>query len=203
MQRSRILIVGQLFFVFALCASVVFAQLNKEADRCKVVMAVEFRNTGEIGDIRRVNSNCEGSEHVDSESFWFAATEAARRIEFVPPIIERQPRTVVKEVTYLFDPNAERLLEEEPDREIIILHQPRAAYPRSDTGTVCIRGTVILRATFNADGAVESVNVVKGMPFGATENAIEAAKQIAFLPATRNGVPMTINRVVHFNFSIY
>lgn len=196
-----------IFFVSALCGSVAFGLVVVEShhgsDRCSVVLSVEFQSTGEIGEIRRVSSSCEGTEYVDTESFWFAATQAARRIGFVPPMIDKEPRTVVREVTYLFDPTSENVLEEEPDREIIILDQPLAAYPKSDTGTVCIRGTVILRTTFNADGTVGSINTLKGMPYGATESAIEAAKRIAFVPATRKGVPLTINKVVHFNFSIY
>ncbi|HUF05143.1 MAG TPA: energy transducer TonB [Aridibacter sp.] len=137
------------------------------------------------------------------ESFWFAALQAARRIEFVPPVIEGLPTTVVRQVTYSFDPKSESILESEPDREITILDKPRAAYPRTEGGSVCIRGTVILRVTFFADGNVGSIKVVKGLPYGATENAVEAAKQIRFLPPTKNGVPHTLNKIIHFNFSIY
>jgi len=57
--------------------------------------------------------------------------------------------------------------------------------------------------TFMANGSIGGVSTVKGLPYGLTEKAIAAARQIRFTPPMRNGQPYTVNKVVHFNFTIY
>jgi TonB family protein len=66
-----------------------------------------------------------------------------------------------------------------------------------------IQGTVVLRVTFQADGTIGTITVVKGLPDGLTDQAIIAAKKIEFIPATRDGVPVTSAKVLSFSFNIY
>ncbi|MEP7270592.1 MAG: TonB family protein [Acidobacteriota bacterium] len=66
-----------------------------------------------------------------------------------------------------------------------------------------IQGTVILRATFSADGRITDIRVVRGLPNGLTENAIQAAQRIRFQPALNNGVPITVRASLEFNFALY
>lgn len=66
-----------------------------------------------------------------------------------------------------------------------------------------VQGTVVLRATFSADGRITDIRVVRGLPMGLTENAIMAAQRIRFQPAIRNGVPITVNASLEFNFALY
>jgi TonB family protein len=66
-----------------------------------------------------------------------------------------------------------------------------------------IQGTVILRATFSADGRITDIRVVRGLPNGLTENAIVAAQRIRFQPALNNGVPITVRASLEFNFTLY
>ncbi len=54
-----------------------------------------------------------------------------------------------------------------------------------------IVGTVILRAVFAADGKVKLILVIKALPRGLTERAVEAARRIKFTPATLNGRPVS------------
>lgn len=65
------------------------------------------------------------------------------------------------------------------------------------------KGTVVLKATFQANGMVGKVAVQHGLAYGLTEAAIAAAKQMAFLPAHKNGRAVTIVKTVEFSFSIY
>jgi hypothetical protein len=58
-----------------------------------------------------------------------------------------------------------------------IISQPKAPYPTSERGSICMRGVVRLNVTFLETGAIGAIKIVSGMPFGATENAIEAAKK--------------------------
>lgn len=94
----------------------------------------------------------------------------------------------------------DRLEPNEPDSPLIILYKPSAKYPIPEAGTICMRGTVTLRVQFRFDGTIGNITVIKGLPYGATENAIEAAKQIQFLPEFRNSFFMTASRPVSFTF---
>ena len=60
-----------------------------------------------------------------------------------------------------------------------------------------------MRVTFLPSGQVGSVSPVSGLPYGLTEQAIAAAKQIRFEPAKKNGVPVTSVAIVEYNFNIY
>ena len=66
-----------------------------------------------------------------------------------------------------------------------------------------IHGTITLRVTFQANGDIGSVSPVNKLPFGLTKTAVEAAKQITFEPAMRNGVPATVVKQVQYTFVLY
>ncbi|CAN5367190.1 hypothetical protein BH10ACI1_BH10ACI1_22780 [soil metagenome] len=66
-----------------------------------------------------------------------------------------------------------------------------------------VQGTVTLRVTFNANGTIGSVSPVNSLPYGLTEQAISAAKQIQFEPAMRNGQAYSVTKQVQYNFTIY
>ncbi len=61
----------------------------------------------------------------------------------------------------------------------------------------------MLRVTFLADGRIGEVTPVAGLPLGLTANAIAAAKDIKFSPALKNGVPVSVTKMVQYSFTIY
>ncbi len=61
-----------------------------------------------------------------------------------------------------------------------------------------VQGVVILEAIIDRAGNVNQVRVLKGLPMGLTESAVEAASSWKFRPATRNGEPVA----VYFNLTI-
>ena len=61
-------------------------------------------------------------------------------------------------------------------------------------------GTVILRVVFTRTGTVENIQVIRGLPDGLTEKAIEAAKQIKFVPATKDGHPVSMWMQLEYTF---
>lgn len=65
-----------------------------------------------------------------------------------------------------------------------------------------VQGTVVLSAIFGADGGVHNIRVVRGLPSGLTEKAIEAARNIRFRPAVKNGVPVSVRMTLEFNFAV-
>lgn len=83
-----------------------------------------------------------------------------------------------------------------------ILAKPKPSYTDAARQNQ-VQGTVILRVTFLASGAIGSISPVKGLPNGLTEQAIAAARSIRFEPAKSNGVGQTVTKQVEYTFSIY
>lgn len=93
-------------------------------------------------------------------------------------------------------PNSEKLV------SIRISSKPRANYTDMARKNG-IEGTVRLRVTFLASGKIGSILPVSGLRDGLTEQAIAAARNIKFEPATRSGIPVSVVKLVEYNFSIY
>lgn len=83
-----------------------------------------------------------------------------------------------------------------------IVSMPKAEYPSQAEGLVCVQGIVRLKVEFLKTGEIGEIDVVSKLPF-VTENAIEAARKIKFIPALLNGYPVTVRRVVEIRFSLY
>ncbi|HYY95530.1 MAG TPA: energy transducer TonB, partial [Pyrinomonadaceae bacterium] len=66
-----------------------------------------------------------------------------------------------------------------------------------------VTGIVRLRAVLSASGEVTSISVVKPLPDGLTEKAIQAARQIKFRPAQKDGHVVSQYIVLEYNFNIY
>jgi TonB family protein len=66
-----------------------------------------------------------------------------------------------------------------------------------------ITGTVVLRVVFSSSGEVSNIRAVSLLPFGLTERAIDAARQIRFVPATRGGRPVSVYMQLEYNFNLY
>ena len=53
------------------------------------------------------------------------------------------------------------------------------------------------------DGHVKNILVVKGLPDGLTEKAVQAARQIKFTPAVKDGRPVSQFVILEYNFNGY
>ncbi|HYP53109.1 MAG TPA: energy transducer TonB [Pyrinomonadaceae bacterium] len=62
------------------------------------------------------------------------------------------------------------------------------------------RGMVRLRVVLSATGRVTLVTVLKHLPDGLTQKAIDAACEIKFTPAVKDGQPVAQQVVVEYNF---
>jgi TonB family protein len=83
-----------------------------------------------------------------------------------------------------------------------ILYKERAKYTEEARANK-IQGSVLVALTYTADGRITDIKVVRGLPDGLTESAIEAAKRIRFQPAMRNGQPVSVRGQLEFNFTLY
>ena len=66
-----------------------------------------------------------------------------------------------------------------------------------------VSGTVVLRAVFSSSGEVIQIRAVRTLPFGLTERAIAAARQIQFVPAVKGGQPVSVAMQLEYNFNLY
>ena len=85
---------------------------------------------------------------------------------------------------------------------MIVVWKPEPAYTesaRTDQRT----GTVVLKGIFTPAGQVIITAVVKGVKDGLTERAIEAAKNIKFFPAEKEGKPVSVSLQLEYNFNLY
>src|SRR5687768_853990 len=66
-----------------------------------------------------------------------------------------------------------------------------------------VTGTVVLKVVFASNGSVTNIRTVSGLPYGLTERAIAAARQIKFVPATKDGHPVSMWMQLEYNFNLY
>jgi TonB family protein len=64
-------------------------------------------------------------------------------------------------------------------------------------------GRVVLRVVFASNGEVVQIRAVRSLPFGLTERAIAAARQIRFEPAMKEGHPVSVFMQLEYNFNLY
>jgi TonB family protein len=83
-----------------------------------------------------------------------------------------------------------------------VLSKPEPTYTESARKNQ-ITGTVVLRAVFSSSGSVTNIHAVSGLPDGLTERAIAAARQIRFVPATKDGHPVSMWMELQYNFNLY
>ncbi|MEJ7709019.1 MAG: energy transducer TonB [Pyrinomonadaceae bacterium] len=84
----------------------------------------------------------------------------------------------------------------------IILSKPEPSYSE-EARKNNVTGTVVLRAILGASGQVLSVTPVQRLPYGLTEKAILAARQIKFRPATKDGRAVSQYVRIEYNFNMY
>jgi TonB family protein len=82
-----------------------------------------------------------------------------------------------------------------------ILAKPKPVY--SEEGRAKhIEGEVLLEVVFEANGKVRVLRVVRGLGHGLDESAVQAAEQIQFKPALKDGQPSDYTAVLHVVFQL-
>ncbi|MFL6230355.1 MAG: TonB family protein [Pyrinomonadaceae bacterium] len=66
-----------------------------------------------------------------------------------------------------------------------------------------VTGTVRLRMVLAADGTVKYIFALTRLPDGLTEEAIRAARSVKFVPATKDGHPVSQFVTIDYNFDIF
>jgi TonB family protein len=81
------------------------------------------------------------------------------------------------------------------------IYAPDPVYPE-EARQARVQGVVILQTIIDNLGKVTNVKVLKGLPSGLTEAAVEAVSQWKFNPATLEGKPVSVYYMVTITFSV-
>ena len=83
-----------------------------------------------------------------------------------------------------------------------ITYREKAKYTEEARENIT-HGVVSLNVVFRTDGSLSDIKVVKGLPYGLTEKAIDAARKIRFEPAIKDGQPVHVRGDLEFTFQLY
>ena len=98
--------------------------------------------------------------------------------------------------------DAKAYLGKEVDTKVRLLSKPEPDYT-DEAKQKGVRGVVVLKAVFSASGKVTNIRVVQGLSDGLTERAIAAAKQIKFIPASKEGKFVSMWMQLEYNFNLF
>ena len=107
-------------------------------------------------------------------------SRSAELIVEIPPIRDEEP------------------LQGTPDREAVLIIRPRPHQSRPRG----ISGEVVLRALLSATGTVSKVEVISG-PKSLREVSIQAASNVKFIPAEKDGKLVSVWKKFSYSFSSY
>jgi periplasmic protein TonB len=82
-----------------------------------------------------------------------------------------------------------------------ILGRPTPGYTE-EARRAQVEGAVKLSVVLDADGTVSAINVVRGLGHGLDEKAIEAARQLRFVPAQKDGHRVSVRVFLEFKFTL-
>ncbi len=82
-----------------------------------------------------------------------------------------------------------------------VLHRVEPRYTET-ARKIRVEGVVVLSLLIDTGGRVADVTVLRGLPFGLTENAVSAARQWQFEPCTFNGDPVNVRYTLTVRFRI-
>lgn len=86
------------------------------------------------------------------------------------------------------------------DRPLEITYKPQ---PKRRDGQDCATGTVVLRVTFLSTGKIGEITAVSGLGYALTESAIDAAREIKFKAAIKDGKAVTLTKSISYSFDFY
>jgi len=179
-----------LFFVLLFSASVVFAQEEVVSEREK---GFEFYDKGEYQKAVETLQKVVQINKKDRKAWLYLGMS-----QFKSPG-KSKPAKAFKAADKISDEETEA---SENQTKVKIISKPRASYT-DEARQNQTQGTVKLAIEFGADGTIKTVFAFQTLPYGLTENCLQAVKGIKFDPATKDGKPYTTIKIVSYSFTIY
>jgi len=83
----------------------------------------------------------------------------------------------------------------------VCMHCPEPSYthPAREAN---FQGTLLLDVVVSPNGEMKSAKIMRGLPFGLNDKAINAIRQWKFRPATLNGQPVTVQVMIELAFHL-
>jgi TonB family protein len=152
--------------------------------------------------IRLANKQIVDVSGTDPEPSQSVSVKRLESSSIIKEALKRPARTDLK-----FDKSFVNMIVPPPpprvvSRSLIILSRPKASYT-DDARQHNIKGSVTLSIVFQADGQIGAIRLLKSLDKGLDRNAFEAARQIKFLPALVDGVPVETVATFDYGFDIY
>jgi TonB family protein len=88
------------------------------------------------------------------------------------------------------------------DSKARLVMKPEPQYT-DDARRAALTGTVVLKVVFASSGTVTNIRTVSPLPYGLTEQAIAAARNIKFIPAVKDGKYVSMWYQLEYNFNLY
>jgi TonB family protein len=110
------------------------------------------------------------------------------------------PVLVISEIDVEFSLRSANALRMMPGMTVPTVLQKVVPQYTEETRRAGLNGTVVLQAVIKTDGTVDVLRVVRGLPLGLTENAINALKQWQFSPGKKSGQDVDVSVNVEVNF---
>lgn len=138
---------------------------------------------------------------------WLSETEKELAVEFRWAI----PATVAQQ--YQLPPSTLEVPQEDLDAAGSIQQSAKDARPKitykekakytEEARSHRVAGAVILTTVLSKQGKLIVTGVVRALPYGLTETAIEAARKVRFDPALKDGQPVSVRSTLEFTFRLY
>lgn len=110
-----------------------------------------------------------------------------------PPTATPEPAPTTQEHVYA---------REEVTKPAVILSMPEPVLPRKLGKTFDVSGTLKVEMVLTSSGKVGDVKVVEGLSKAQNFAAVKAARLITFMPATKDGRPVSQSYVAEYHFRI-
>ena len=142
-----------------------------------------------------------------------ATTDLEKYVSLIPDGKERQRQTEYLSSLRFFSeyykrPENHKATSIDPvtpdpnETNVKIISKPKATY--TDAARMNgVSGTIRLLIELASDGKVRNILVIKRLGSGLDEQALDAARDIKFTPATKNGVPISVVKTFEYSFMIY
>ena len=112
-----------------------------------------------------------------------------------PPVPEKPKKSDLPKIV-----DGERIyLGSEVDTKVFIWKRP-APGATKEAKRHSFHGKVVLEAILAASGEVTHITILKGLPYGLNEKALEAARQIRFEPAMKDDKPVSVWVQIEYQF---
>jgi len=173
------------------------AEYTREARNNKVegtvVLNVVFRVDGQISEIKVIRGLPDGLTEN--------AIIAAKKIRFEPAMKDGRPVSVRGKLEFAFNLYKDPIQPMDRSLRPTILYREKAQYTQEAKDNK-VEGTVVLSVVFGVDGQIGDIRVIRGLPHGLTQKAIEAASKIRFEPAMKDGRPVSVRGALEYSFKL-